>query len=531
MQRIRRRSIDSSIEKKIAIALITSTDFLNLIHKNLNVDLFKIDYTKKIARWCLEYWKEFNKAPGNHIADIYDIEKEDMSVPEQVNVETFLSDLSDEYENDQLNTDYIIKQAKGYFKARGLENLYERGSKLLALGKVDQAKALMDEWREITVSNSNVIKILSKEEIGKFSIQDDSNYLFTMNGKLGEFVGDLERSMIISFAAPEKRGKSFVLEECAIEGAENELNVLLVSAEMNEVILKRRIYSRITGKPWMRSGGSLSNLKIPAMDCLNNQDDSCEKTQRTNNRMLLKEDSTKPEFDKRNPYRVCTYCRGDKSSDYIPAYWFEYIGDVKSYTTKDVLKKAEVFEKYYGDHLRVVCFPAFSANLDDVLEAMDELEFTENFVVDMLIIDMLDILGAEDNNLSERGNIDSTWKRFKSIAASRNLLGINAEQSNKASNDRISVKTTDVSEDKRKNAHVDKKFAINQTVFERKEGVIRIGKLLDRHADNPPDKQCMVLQALKLGLPMIDSEIVYPPRAEDVRKQKKEEKKIVKFQK
>ena len=530
MQSIRRRTIDSSIEKKIAISMITSTDFLNLIHKTLILDNFKIDYVKRIARWCLEYWKEYKEAPQRHIQDIYDVEKEDMSAPEQNNVETFLINLSEEYENEQLNVDYIINQAKEYFRVRGMERICEQGNKLLSIGKIDQAEKALNEWKDIKISTTKTGNMMNREEVGKTIIQDDSNYLFIPNGKLGEYLGGLERSWLMSIAAPEKRGKSFMLEEFAFQVLENKLKVLFVSLEMNDITLKRRFYSRITGKPYSRSD-VVKNVKVAVFDCLNNQDDSCEKPQRANKHMLLDDDSNKPEFSSKNPYRICTYCRDKGLYDYIPAHWFEWIGDAKPYTTKDVLKKVEVFKKLYGDNLRYVCFPAFSANSVDINEALNELEYTENFIVDVLIVDYIDILAPEDNNLSERGNIDCTWKKFKNIAASRNCLVITAEQSNKASNDRISIKVTDVSEDKRKNAHVDLKISLNQLSYEQKEGVTRINTLLHRHGSNQNDKQCMVLQSFELGLPMLDSEIVYPPRMEDVKNNKKKTKKIIPFSK
>ena len=49
MKSIKRRKIDITIEKKIATAMIVSTDFLSVVAKRVEPKNFKIDYVKKIV--------------------------------------------------------------------------------------------------------------------------------------------------------------------------------------------------------------------------------------------------------------------------------------------------------------------------------------------------------------------------------------------------------------------------------------------------------------------------------------------------
>jgi hypothetical protein len=156
----------------------------------------------------------------------------------------------------------------------------------------------------------------------------------------------------------------------------------------------------------------------------------------------------------------------------------------------------------------VKCFPAFSANSKDIRAELDSLEYYEGFVPDVVIIDYVDILGKEDDQLSERENIDRTWKMFKNLAASRHCLVVTAEQGNKQSGNATHMEAAHVTEDKRKNAHVDLKLGLNQKTEEKPQQYMRVSVILSRHADFNPTQDVTVLQQLNLAQPAMDSEFM-----------------------
>jgi hypothetical protein len=168
----------------------------------------------------------------------------------------------------------------------------------------------------------------------------------------------------------------------------------------------------------------------------------------------------------------------------------------------------------YGSCLRVKCFPAFSANMTDVKSIIDELEVNEGFTTDVLVTDYLDIMAPESGSqrLSERGNIDATWKSAKALAQRKKLLHITADQSSKATYEK-DIKLFDTSEDKRKNAHLDVKVAMNRLdskdnfidVLDDTE-ILRFSVIAHRHRTFSAKKEVIVLQQRAIGQPHIDSE-------------------------
>jgi len=244
--------------------------------------------------------------------------------------------------------------------------------------------------------------------------------------------------------------------------------------------------------------------KIAVFDCERNQDGSCNRKQRENDIRLLDESGEKPKFDKTNPYEVCTWCRGNSKKDYRVDTWFKYIS-LKEIKKKGIRRSVIDFKRMYGDNLRVRCFPPYSANSDDIRAELDDLEYSEGFKPDVVIIDYIDILAPESGGLSERGNIDITWKQFKNIAASRNIIVVTADQSNKETYKR-DIQLGDTSEDKRKNAHVDLKAAMNQTPEEKLIGGMRMSVIAHRHYDFSSKREVMILQQLTIGQPLLDSE-------------------------
>lgn len=508
---IKRRIISDDIEEKILTGLIVSTEFCKSIKTSFKKEYFQIDYVKRISQWVLDYFDKYSLSPNKHIEDIYKIESVDLDAPTQSNIEKFLRNLSTKYDRSgsNMNVNYLVDQTKAYFKTRALKLLFDQGYTYINAGKPELAEDLLDKHKVIVGHNSSRFNPFDEETINSYCSNKDSNKLFKMSGKIGEYLGYFERSWLVSFAAPEKRGKSYTLLEIAIQAALSNLQVLYVSLEMNNQDNQRRFYSRITGKNYY----PVEHTIFPVMDCYKNQIGVCQSNKRTNSVTLRTKKKKgpnvyweKPEYNPDLDYKICTVCRG--RSAFVPTYWFEEAHNIPAFTTEDIKKKSKEMRNLIGKNLVVKTFPAYSANSKDIKNELEELEFYEDFTADVLVVDYVDILGIEDKSLSERGNVDATWKQFKNLAASRNILVVTVEQSNKASNERENIKVTDVTEDKRKNAHVDMKIAINQTEKENIEDVLRLSIMLNRHGKPHKGRQALILRCLDLGQPIIDSDII-----------------------
>ena len=498
---IRRKIVKGDIEKKIATAGIVSTEFCRDITKMYKPEYIQVDYIRQVLGWVFEYFNEYKKAPERQIQDMFIVEKDEMKQEQAELIETFLSRISKEYEEKEtFNHQYAYDQAEFYFRKRSLQLLYERGLGLLIKNKVDEAENSISTFGKVSKVMGNWIDPLDPENVRNF-LNKEKVGLFRFSGRMGDLVGDLERSWLVAFMGPMKRGKSFWLQETAIQALSCKLNVLDISLEMSLDMMDERRYKRIAGY-----SGKKEKLAFPVFDCLLNQDGTCNKSIRVNDTNLLVkvkgEEKILDYFDPDRKYTPCSVCRGKK--DYEIAVW-RVLSDEMNLNNKQIEKKIERFTKMYGRRLRLVSYPAFTASIDDIERELDNLEYVEGFVPDVIVIDYADILAITDKQLSERGRIDDVWKRLKGMAAVRHCLVFTGSQSTRGSIKKRSISQEDTAEDIRKIAHVDVMVGINQTEKEKKRGEGRLGIIAHRHKYFDT-RQVRILQQLEVGIPFLDSE-------------------------
>lgn len=497
---LRRIKVNSDIERKITTSFIVSTSFCEKIGFVYKKEYLEVDYAKIVIGWSLDYFQQYRIAPNIHIQDIYNIEKDSLKESEADTISVFLESLSDEYEKlEILNVDYLVDETRKYFRKRALEILFEKGNKYTSVGKVKEAEKLLLKHKQVSKVTSGRFDPFDVLNIRNYDIEDLSNRLFILPGALGNLVGWLERGWLVAVMAPEKRGKSWFLEEMVFSALLRRLKVFWISLEMSRPQLEKRIYQKLTGFGFV---GGENNY--PVFDCRKNQENSCLSRNRVNDVELFIEGGL-PEFDKKSKYRVCTVCRGKKNKKYIPAYWYQH-EEVKELRIKKIEKKATAFISMYGGNLRVKAFPRFSASMEDIANELGDLEYSEDFIPDVIVIDYLDILSPGNSRLEGRDKVDNTWKIAARIAGEKNCLVITADQSDAVGRSQRSLDDSNFSEDKRKDANLDVRIGLNQRSREKEEKVMRVNVLMHRHKSFHPKQEVMILQELSRGQTVLDSE-------------------------
>lgn len=500
MVQIRRRKVSDDVEKNIITGMIVSGKYCRDILPMFKYEYLQADYVKKVAKWVLDYYSQYDRAPGVHIKTIYDVEKENLADSESELTAMFLSELSDRYEEESFNWDHLLDQATNYFKIRSLDILSRKVSGYLGRGKVEEAEKEVRDYAEVAKSVSKWINPFDRKEIEDFFDNEDTDRLFKFPGALGEMAEWFERSQLIAFLGPMKRGKSFFLEELTIQAMTTRLRTVFISLEMSKRKVEGRIYRRIAGLPDV-SG----EVVYPVFDCRCNQEDTCKKSQRTNTARLRGRRDVVPEHPKKLRYRSCVYCREENNDDYVPAVWY-WSEKRRKLSKKRVMKKVEEVKSLYGNNLRIIAYPEFSANFGNIERDLDNLEYTEGFVPDVVAVDYFDILAPEDRRLSERGNIDATWKMGKKLAGVKHCLVATVSQSTRKTFEKKRIRPTDTAEDIRKLAHSDMVFALNQRSAEKRRSIMGISVVVKRFGDFNEYRGVTVLQCLKLGQPFLDSE-------------------------
>jgi len=499
---LRRRTIDNTIEDKILTGMIVSGTFCRDTSKIYRKEYFVNPYAQAVAKWCLDYYQKYKDAPSGRIQDIYQIEKSNLKEPDADIISAFLSKISSQYEQEEsFNTDYILDETKKYFTKRSLKIITDNVNAYLELNKIEEATREFQKYKDTIKQNSGWINPFDEIEVRKYfkDEQDKSQYLFQLPGSLGEMIGPFERGTLFSVFAPVKRGKSFWLQEIAIQSILEHKKTVYIHLEMGSHKVKRRLYKRLTA-----FGEAEGTFIYPAFDCLKNQDGTCSNEKRKNNIKLRDVENKKPLEFSESPggYKVCTICRGTKN--FIPENWFVSEKREKM-RIGNTVKKIEALKKMLGNVFRFQSYPAFSANLSQIRADIEDLEELEGFIPDVIVIDYPDILAPEDSRMIGRERIDETWKTLKNMSDVKHVLVAVASQTNRASFNKKNVLQTDAAEDIRKFAHIDIGIALNQMPNEKKQGVVRVALIAERDGDFDQFRSCLVLQQLNLGQPNLDS--------------------------
>jgi archaellum biogenesis ATPase FlaH len=507
---LKRFVVDNSLEDKILMGIITSEEFCRKIAPAFDQKLFTSPFAQIVSEWGMDYYNSYKKAAQEKIQDVFEVESGNIKPEEAEIISQFLSKLSSQFEQEEnFNVEYLLDKSLLYFRKQSLKKTIERVDAFLELDKIEDAEKEWDGRKNIYKATSGWIDPFQENKIKDFFIksEDRSQILFEIDKAFGKLIGPFERNWLASFFAPAKRGKTFMLQEIAIQALLEKLRVVFISLEMDSQRIIRRIYKRLTAL-----GDQTADYIYPCFDCAKNQDDSCDSHLRTNHERLLDQLRKKPSYSKDMTYRPCTACRG--TSEFIPDSWYTVMNR-KKMNSYSAVPKLNALRTIFKNNFRVQSYPAYSANLSRIKNELDILEFSEDFIPDVIVIDYADILAPEDGRVIGRERIDETWKALKNISDSRHCLVLTASQTNRNSFDKKNVTQIDAAEDIRKIAHIDLGLAINQLPEEKRAGIVRIAKIAGRDSDFDQYQSVMVLQQLALGQANLDSEFVIERREEN----------------
>jgi len=135
-------------ERKIIIGIISSTEYIQQIQTIWNILLLESSSARKLATWVMEYYTQFQHAPGRDIEGIFYQKVKAHKIPkdEAEDIEEILQSLSDEAEA-EINVDYLVDLTMKYFDERSLHQYKDNIEQLLTTGKLEEAKKLASEYK------------------------------------------------------------------------------------------------------------------------------------------------------------------------------------------------------------------------------------------------------------------------------------------------------------------------------------------------------------------------------------------------
>ena len=502
------------IERRIITGLIISTDYITLIRKLWDPQLIGSGTAKRIANWCIEFYDQYNQAPGQEIESIF-LKKTQNEKKENIrDIEDILADLSDEYERqDKFNVPYLVDQTVQYFDERSLRAFAERITDDLDEGDILQAKTEASSYTSLNIGDKKDIDLSDKEVLNNiekaFNITSQS--VFRYSRQLGEFWNEqLVRGGFIGLLAPEKRGKTFALLDMAILAARQGSNVAFFQAgDMTEDQQLKRICIKLAKKSDKEKYSG--KMYEPVRDCIFNQLDTCDKKQRECEFGVF-EDQTK-EFIRQDVSKEDLVEAYKENEDYTPCYncseyWKNRWGAVwlKEVDTGNPLGAHEakkVVNKFFiknNRRFKLSSHPTKTLKVSEIDSILDLWEREDGFVADLILVDYADIL-APESKIEFRHQENDKWMRLRALSQKRHALVVTPTQADADSYKKDTLQLGNFSEDKRKYAHVTAMYGLNQDKDGREKalGLMRINEILVREGDNMQNKQVHILQNLSRG--------------------------------
>jgi len=481
--------------------MIVSTQFLQEVVHLINFDYFQNSYIRKVARWCTEYFDQYEVAPFDDITNIFRTKQVELKEEDVDLVEKLLVNISTRYTfNTGINVLYQVDQALVFFKKRELEITNSNIKILLDKNDIDGAEDQINNFAKISKISSGWIDPLDDKHVDELFQNQDR--MFSLSGTLGRFIGGMDHSWLVAVISGFKVGKTFSLQEITIAAIQQRLKVASFALEMEAKQSNDRFYKRLLGAGDPEGGPSL----YPCFDCKSNQDGSCKKQERTNRVPLLVSGDVPP-FNPKINYKPCTACRHTNPKDFIMITWYELL-DRPAYTSAAIKRQLKALRKAFPDFYRFKQYPKFSASLSDIKRDLDILERTDGFIQHIIIIDQANGVKPETGiSLDGTAPHAHVWRGMASLAGERRALVISPSQVNRGGLDKKSITANDIAQHVALLGDVDLAYVLNQTEEEKRRGLMRYSVMLHRHDDFDPAAYCNVLQKLRYGQVYLDAYI------------------------
>lgn len=515
------------IERRMATGLIISRDYLERVQKIWNLQLLESPEIRTIANWCMSYFEKYGKAPDKDIQTIYmeKLKSGKLSKADAEYIEELLSDLSDEYGRDtQFNSAYLYDQTIKYFKAQELEKHNREVQDLIDVGEVEEAERLVKSYAPTIREDIEMGLELSSDEALKRierAFSETGQQVVSYPGALGDMVNEhLIRGGFVTFLAPEKRGKSFLLMEVALRAIRQKSNVAFFEAgDMTEGQVLRRICMYIARKSDRER--YCQERYRPCGDCVFNQLDICERRDRNCDHGIFDGitlelfNSQIQEFanietlkKKYEEFPDYVTCKAYSCQERRGAVWLQKMKRTRPLTVRQAKKELKAFFKKYKRRFKLITYPAGTLTVSEIRRCLNDWERNDGFVPDLIVVDYADLLSSDDGKVSEfRHRQDHIWKSLRALSQERHILLLSATQADAESYKKGRLSLSNFSEDKRKLAHVTAQYGLNQDPHgrEKKLGVLRINEIVVREGSFSGDNEVVILQDLAVGRPFLES--------------------------
>ncbi len=505
MIRQRKPANNPRTERQIITGMISSTRFLkNVIPLIQNGGEFQTEFARHVSVWCVEYYDKYEKAPREQIEDLFLSHKKKMQDDQIQLIKDFLVDISQEFEKEEgkFNAPYILDKAEEYFAEVTMKNFAAEINAHVTAGRFDEAEKSIGGYKRPYRPQTVGVRPIQDEsfiESLHVSEEDDEDIIIKFPGMLGQAVGPLKRGYLMAFQAESGVGKTWWLWFITKLAIFNGYNVPFLSLEMSNKQMATRMWQDLMGAPITEDDNPV--VEVPELDCKDNQDGTCD----------LRCRRGAGELDLERPDNKWVTCHECSPMDETALTTFKRKKKKEGFHPQLAIAKRNQFERTgllqkWGT-LDLASFPENSFTTTDMFNHVDNLEYIDGIIADMVVSDYADKHKWEIPQ-DPRNSIGRIWADYKRMAQEKHVLMVTASQSNTERNPKAQVGKGSWAENIEKRRKLDLGLALNQTEDDYNDGIMWVTVDKMRHGDKVVQHKIAVTQCLTLGHPYLDSCLV-----------------------
>ena len=387
--------------------------------------LFEGEY-RLLAERIIRYWQQFSEAPKVHTADLLDDILDD---PHNRKAQTYRRILTNMLAlSDSMNTTYVVEQVRTLSRMQRLKAAILKSAEQLNSKQQHAIGEVEDIWNELLRGR----EMDYDPGVRLTDIDRVLNYLQIQQSEFKTGIGELDKHNIVPYRngvmlwlGAAKSGKSWALTHVGKHAVMQRKKVVHVSLEMSAEEVTQRYFQSLFAVPKRQA-----ELKITTLD----MDDG--------KLVGFGEEIIDPEFTFQTPY------------------------------LREELETRLVWNGRRFDNLLIKRFPTRGLTVNGLRGYLDNIEVSEKFIPDMLILDYIGIMQTDAKN--HRISLGRTLEDFRGLCVERNIAGVTAGQISKAGAEAFQPSSTHVAEDWSLIGTADTTVVLAKTNSEHQLGLARL---------------------------------------------------------
>ena len=444
------QKLSGALQENVLCLLVFNAEHAPLIRSLVPVEAFDSRFYRDIATKAIDYFDSFGEAIGEHIADELEDELNGEDKRKADIYERLLNRLFTAQEG--INAKYVLSRLREFVKAQALKGSIMEASRLLLDGDLEAAEQELDKGMRKRVDAFDPgIDLTNPEQALRFF--DDIDEVFPTGIKTLDRLGvGPGRGQLFLFMAPPKRGKTWLMVSMGVNAMMRRFKVLHITLEMSE---------NLTSKRYMQAMFSMTSKPYP-------KGIEYHKFDTTGKEMALR----------------------TIALDDLP--------NMKQENARELLA-AKIARMRVP--IRVKGFPTGSLTIGNLRTFMIMLERTHNFVPDIVLLDMLNLMKINPARMREE--LGAMAKEFRGLMVEFNCAGVATIHANRSSAKAKMVDEQHIVEDWSVIGTADTVVTFSRTDAEKELGLAR---LTVTNARSEEDRfSVLISQSYEMGKFSMDS--------------------------